>query len=162
MNEVVSGYRWALRHDFIMFYERCFALLEPGTEFLDNWHLHAIAEALRRVDQDETKRTIISVPPRSGKSLIVTVAFTAWLLGRNPRLKIICTSYSESLAKTHASAFRSVVRSEWYLQAFPAFRIERGGDRSVETATTQRGFRFAVSLAGPAFPYQVEQVVVPL
>ena len=133
----------------MLFYQKCFALLEPGTEFLDNWHLHAIAEALRRVERGDTRRLIINVPPRAGKSLIVTVAFTAWLLGRNPRLKIICTSYSESLAKAHASAFRTIIRSAWYRQVFPAFQVERGGDRSVETVTTQRGFRYAVSLSGP-------------
>ena len=144
-----AAYLWALGRDFMLFYEKCFALLEPGTEFLDNWHLHAIAEALRRVERGDTRRLIINVPPRAGKSLIVTVAFTAWLLGRNPRLKIICTSYSESLAKAHASAFRTIIRSAWYRQVFPAFQVERGGDRSVETVTTQRGFRYAVSLSGP-------------
>lgn len=72
----------------MVFYEKCFALLEPGTPFLDNWHLHAIAEVLRRVEAGESLRNIINVPPRSGKSMIVTIAFTAWLL-RSPRPQLV-------------------------------------------------------------------------
>ncbi|MCJ2011887.1 phage terminase large subunit [Methylobacterium sp. J-076] len=142
-------YQVLLRSDFMLFYERCFATLEPGTPFIDNWHLHAVAEALRRVEVGEARRLIINVPPRSGKSLLVTVAFTAWLLGRNPRLRIICTSYSADLAQTHAAAFRAIVTSAWFRATFPAFTIKRGGDRKLETITTERGYRYAVSIAGP-------------
>ncbi len=149
MTELSAAYRAALRTDFLVFYEKCFALLEPGTTFLDNWHIHAIAEALRKIEAGEVTRLIINVPPRSGKSTLVSVAFTAWLLGHDPRLKIICVSYSESLAKVHASAFRNVVKTDWYRRAFPRFQIARGGDRSVESITTERGFRYAVSIAGP-------------
>lgn len=149
MTQAMRLYRHALRTDFMVFYERCFATLEPGTQFVDNWHLHAIAEALRRVEVGQSRRLIINVPPRSGKSLIVTVAFTAWLLGHKPRLRIICTSYSADLAQTHAAAFRAIAASAWFQQAFPAFRVKRGGDRKLETITTERGYRFAVSISGP-------------
>ncbi|TXN03827.1 phage terminase large subunit [Methylobacterium sp. WL64] len=149
MTQVQRLYRHALRTDFMVFYERCFATLEPGTSFVDNWHLHAIAHALRGIETGERKRLIINVPPRSGKSLIVTVAFTAWRLGRDPRLRIICTSYSADLAQTHAAAFRAIVASTWFQEAFPAFRIKRGGDRKLETITTERGYRFGVSISGP-------------
>lgn len=149
MTQAQRLYQHALRTDFMVFYERCFATLEPGTPFVDNWHLHAIAQALNRVETGDSRRLIVNVPPRSGKSLIVTVAFTAWLLGRNPRLRIICTSYSADLAQTHAAAFRAIVASIWFQQSFPAFRIRRGGDRKLETITTERGYRFAVSISGP-------------
>ncbi|QEE41344.1 MULTISPECIES: phage terminase large subunit [unclassified Methylobacterium] len=149
MSQAQRLYRHALRTDFMVFYERCFATLEPGTPFVDNWHLHAVAEALRRIEAGESRRLIVNVPPRSGKSLLVTVAFTAWLLGRNPRLRIICTSYSADLAQTHAAAFRAIVARPWYRAAFPTFFIQPGGDRKLETITTERGYRFAVSISGP-------------
>ena len=146
-SELLAAYQWALGNVFMVFYEKCFGLLEPGTEFLDNWHLHAIAEALRKVEQGESRRLVINIPPRYGKSLLVTVVFTAWLLGRNPRLKIICTSYSESLARTHARNFRIIVQSDWFRKAFPAFEVEHGSNRAIETITTQSGYRFAVARA---------------
>lgn len=152
-------YHHALRTDFMVFYERCFATLEPGTPFVDNWHLHAIAHALARVEARECRRLIINVPPRSGKSLLVTVAFTAWLLGHSPHLRVICTSYSADLAQTHAAAFRAIVTSDWFQAAFPAFRIKRGGDRQLETITTERGYRFAVSISGPVLGRGADLIV---
>jgi len=148
MNDFAHLYAAASRADFMVFLERCFATLEPGTVFQDNWHLHAIAEALRRVRSGETTRLIINVPPRSGKSIIVSIAFPAWLLGHDPRKRIICVSHSEDLARAHAAAFRSIVSSDWYRQLFPSFRLTRAGDRAVETITTERGFRYAVSISG--------------
>ncbi len=148
MDESAILLRALLQSDFLAFLEMCFVTLEPGLEYQDNWHLAAVAEALRRVQTGSSKRLIINVPPRSGKSIIVTIAFTAWLLGHDPRKRIICVSYTDALAKTHASAFRSIVNSHWYKDAFPRFRIKRGGDRELETTTTELGYRFAVSIAG--------------
>ena len=149
LTDLALAYAHALRTDFMVFYERVFEQLEPGTAFVDNRHLHAVAESLRKVWVGESRRLIINVPPRSGKSLMGSVAFPAWVLGHDPRRRIICVSYSEDLAKTHAAAFRSVVTSEWFRRLFPAFKIARGGNRSRETVTTARGFRYAVSLGGP-------------
>lgn len=142
-------HRWALANDFGVFFEKCFATLEPQIAFQDAWYIHAVAEALRKVSCGETTRLIVNIPPRSGKSMLVTVAYTAWLLGTEPWKRIICVSYSESLAKSHARAFRTIVGSTWFRQAFPAFKIARNGDRSIETITTQHGYRYAVSISGP-------------
>lgn len=138
-----------LRTDFLAFLEKCFATLEPGIAYQENWHIAAMAEALRRVRDGTTKRLIINVPPRSGKSIVTTIAYTAWVLGHDPRQRIICVSYTDALAKAHAAAFRSIVTSAWYRALFPAFQIQRGGDREMETITTARGYRYAVSIAGP-------------
>ncbi|TAL83899.1 MAG: terminase [Beijerinckiaceae bacterium] len=138
----------ACRHDFFAFFERCFVELEPGTSFQDYWYLQAMAEALRQVHAGEVTRQIINVPPRSGKSLMITVAFTAFLLGQDPRKRIICVSYSEDLARSHAAFFRAIVATPWFKRVFPRFQILKGGDRATEIATTEKGFRYAVSISG--------------
>ena len=38
-----------LRKDFVLFVEKCFAELNPGVEFLPNWHIEAIATDLECV-----------------------------------------------------------------------------------------------------------------
>src|SRR5687767_7272978 len=73
-----------LRSDLASFVEKCFASLEPGVPYLDNWHIHAIAHQLMRVWRGESTRLIINVPPRAMKSITVTIAFTAWLMGHDP------------------------------------------------------------------------------
>lgn len=141
-------HRSLLRTDFMVFVERCFATVNPGLPFQDTWHLHAVAEALRQVDEGGLKRLIVNVPPRSGKSILISIAYPAWRLGRTPRARIICVSSDDKLVASLAASFRAVVESDWYRRAFPAFAVERGGNRATETITTLRGYRYGVSLGG--------------
>src|ERR1700745_3548045 len=86
------------RNDLVTFIERSFMGLNPHTEFLHNWHIEVIADALESCRRGETRRLIINVPPRTLKSHCVSVAFVAWLLGHNPAEQIIATSYGKDLA----------------------------------------------------------------
>ena len=133
-----------LRTDFGSFVHRCVRTLNPGTRFLANWHIDAIGYQLERVRRGEIRRLIINLPPRYLKSLMVSVAFPAFLLGHNPGRRIIGISYGDDLATKHASDFRSIVQSAWYQRAFPTMQITRSVDR--ETHTTARGFRKTTSV----------------
>ena len=138
--------RAILRRDLASFIAQCFGTLEPGTPYLDNWHIYAIAHQLMRVSRGECKRLIINVPPRSAKSICVTIAYTAWVMGHDPRKRIMAISYANELSRKHALDFRSVVGSGWYKELFPDFQIK--SDREGELVTTDRGSRFAGSVGG--------------
>lgn len=134
-----------LREDFTSFVHRCVRTLNPGTPFLPNWHIDAIAYQLERVRSGEITRLIVNLPPRYLKSLMVSVAFPAFLLGHDPGRKIIGISYGTELATKHASDFRSIVQSPWYRRTFPRMQIKRSLDAEVHT--TKRGFRKATSVS---------------
>lgn len=144
----VRTHELLISRDFMLFVERCFATLNPGVTFQDNWHLHAVAEALRQVDTGSIRRLIINIPPRSGKSILASIAYPAWRLGHDPRERIICVSSDDRLVTSLAASFRAVVDSEWYRRVFPTFAVKRGGNRATETITTARGYRYGVSLGG--------------
>ncbi|MGE0095975.1 MAG: phage terminase large subunit [Alphaproteobacteria bacterium] len=133
-----------LRQDLASFIAKCFTTLNPGTRYLENWHIRYIAHALTVLGAGQ--RLAINLPPRYGKSLAVTIAYTAWLLGHNPALRIMVISYSEKLARQHALDFRTIVESAWYRELFPEFRIARGTD--LEIKTTRQGYRLASSMDG--------------
>ena len=135
-----------LRTDFGAFLQRCFLTLNPGTPFLPNWHLLAMAHQLARVQRGEIQRLIFNLPPRNLKSISVSVAFAAFLLGHDPSRRIIAISYSEELALKHSSDFRLIVSSNWYRKIFPDMRIERSSED--EVLTSQRGFRRSTSVNG--------------
>jgi predicted phage terminase large subunit-like protein len=139
-----QAYNAALRSDFRTFLHRCVLTLNPGAIFLDNWHLEGIAYQLDRVRKGEETRLIINMPPRYLKSITVTVAFTAYVLGLNPKLRIFSISYGEDLSKKHAADFRAIVQSAWYRDAFPKMRIARATDAEIHT--TERGFRKSTSI----------------
>jgi len=135
-----------LRSDFVTYLYRCFLHLNPGALFLPNWHIHAIAYQLERVRRGEITRLIINLPPRYLKSITVSVAFPAFLLGLSPSRRIITISYADELSAKHASDFRSVVHSPWYQRSFPSMRILRSTEG--ELLTTKRGFRKSTSVSG--------------
>jgi len=135
-----------LRSDPYHFAHRCFLTLNPGAPFLRNWHIEAIIHRLEQVRKGEINRLIINLPPRYLKSILVSVAFPAFLLGHDPRRKIICLSYGADLSSKHAADFRAIVQSPWYLRAFPNFRVARTADSDV--FTSRRGFRRTTSVGG--------------
>ena len=147
-----------LRRDLASFIEQCFVTLEPGKTYQHNWHIEAIAYQLMRVWSGECKRLIIAVPPRSAKSICVTIAFTAWLMGHDPRKRIMAISYARELSLTHAAAFRSVVSCDWYRRAFPSFEI--AANRGQEIRTTQHGYRYASSIGGSVLGRGADLIVI--
>src|SRR4051794_6540737 len=112
-----------LRADFRAFVHKAFATLSPGQLYVSNWHIEAIAWQLERIRRGELRRLIINMPPRSLKSIAASVAFPAFVLGRDPSRRLICVSYSADLAKKHSNDFRAVLESDWYRSAFPSTRI---------------------------------------
>jgi predicted phage terminase large subunit-like protein len=135
-----------LRRDFDSFLRRCLMTLNPGSPYLPNWHIGAIAYRLERIRRGEVRRLIINMPPRHLKSLTVSVAFPAFLLGHEPRRRISAISYGSELSSKHASDFRSIVESPWYRRAFPRMRIARSLED--EVSTTARGYRRSTSVYG--------------
>jgi len=135
-----------LREDFQFFLRRCFMTLNPDTEFLPNWHLEAMGARLEWLRRGEINRLIINLPPRYLKSLTVSVAFPAFLLGHDPGLRIYVISYGSDLAAAHAADFRMIVESSWYRRAFPKMRVRKSTED--EVTTTKRGFRRAASVGG--------------
>jgi predicted phage terminase large subunit-like protein len=137
-----------LRADFYSFIQAIFPLVSPNSPLMTNWHLEAMAYALRRVLAGEIRRLIITVPPRSLKSICASVAFPAFALGHNPRLRFICASYAENLALAHSRSCREVMRSRLYQRLFPETRIALGRDNQMEFTTKQGGYRLSTSVGG--------------
>jgi predicted phage terminase large subunit-like protein len=135
-----------LRGDFQSFLHRSVLTLNPGSDFLPNWHIDAIAYQLDRVRRGEITRLVINLPPRNLKSIMSSVAFPAFILGHDPRRRVICISYGADLAEEHAKNCLAVMQSDWYRAAFPGTRILRPS--ATDIRTSMRGFRKATSVGG--------------
>ena len=135
-----------LRNDFETFLERSLKTLNPGAPFRPNWHIRAIAYQLDRIRRGEINRLIINMPPRHLKSITVSVAFPAFVLGHDPRQRIFSISYGSELSLKHARDFRSIVEAPWYARTFSGMRLSRSLDE--EATTTLKGFRKATSVGG--------------
>lgn len=137
-----------LANDQLAFTEWVFSTVSPGDQYIPNWHVECIVEYLQAVEAGQIKRLIINMPPRAMKSICVTIAWTAWLLGRNPSNRIISASYSADLAKRHSIDTRLVLENPLYLDAFPLTRLASDQNEKMMFMTTRRGFRKATSVGG--------------
>jgi hypothetical protein len=134
--------------DLYSFTRASFPTVSGGENFLPNWHVEAMCYRLSEVLRGTTRRLIITVPPRSLKSICASVALPAFALGRDPGRRIICVSYSENLARKHANDCRALMRSNLYRRIFPATKISQAKDTETEVMTTARGSRLATSVGG--------------
>lgn len=139
---------FVLRKDLPSFIRKAFHTVNPGTAYCHNWHIDLIAEHLLACEKGYTKRLIINIPPRHLKSLIVNVAWPAWLLGQNPSRRIISTSYSQALATKHSLDTRLIINSPWYQNIFLRTLIVADQNEKDKFITTKRGFRLATSTGG--------------
>jgi predicted phage terminase large subunit-like protein len=136
------------RQNLPCFVERVFRTLEPEKAYRHNWHIDHVCWQLSRVARGEIKRLIINVPPRSMKSITVTVGFTAWMLGRDPTKRIIAVSYADELARKLAIDTCTVIGSDWYRGLFPALQPRSAVQRRHEFVTSMHGYRFASGVGG--------------
>jgi len=112
-----------LSDDLIAFIHGCFAELNPEQRFSDAPHLQVMAAKLTDTLLGHGPRRLINnLPPRSLKSVTSSVAAVAWLLGRNPTMRIICASYGQDLADKHARDTRRIMTSAFYRRLFPQDR----------------------------------------
>jgi predicted phage terminase large subunit-like protein len=138
--------RALLHQDLSSFTGKVCETLSPAGTFEPNWHINAITHQLNKCLDGRKRRLIISQPPRSLKSITVSVAFAAWALGHNPSLNFLCVSYSSDLAAHFHRQFRQVVSSHWYRALFQNMRLIRETD--LECVTTKNGGRIALSIGG--------------
>ena len=138
--------RALLRVQLRFFIRKVFATVSPGEAYLHNWHVDAIAHQLTRVHSGESRRLLINQPPRSLKSICVSVAYVAWLLGHDPTRRIIVVSYSGDFAAELHRQFRMVIDSQWYASVFPELRLAK--ETGLELVTSRGGNRYATSVGG--------------
>lgn len=86
--------------------------------------VHAdICKRLEQFTQDvidkKSPRLILTMPPRHGKSEIISKTFPAWFLGQFPHLEMIACSYNSALAMDFSRKVRGVMQDPDFVKIFP-------------------------------------------
>lgn len=88
-----------------------------------NWHHELLCSYLDRFVRGEIKRLMVFMPPQHGKSQLVSRTLPAYILGKNPRTKIVLGSYSAHLANSFNRDCQRIIDSSLYRDVFPDTRI---------------------------------------
>ena len=139
----------------------------PGIWTWDWRHQLYLYKRLKRVTDGVCRRLMIFMPPRHGKSELVTVRYSAWRLKRDPSLNVILGSYNQRLANRFSRKIRRVLADDWSAGALAAgagssgatnadihvASGHRSGDRAGEGARAPGGDRAGEGSRAPASPF---------
>ena len=128
------------------FLKSAWKYIDPAP-FTDGWHLDAIAEHLEAVADGQIRRLIINMPPRHCKSILLSVAFPAWVWAQStvgpisgPGVPFLYASYADKLSLRDSVKCRRLIESKWYQQ--------RWGSRYQLTTDQNTKSRFANDKGG--------------
>lgn len=131
------------------FIEQAWAVIEPGTPYIDNWHIHLIGEYMQAINQGQIKRLIINIPPRNMKSIEATVCYPAWTWTKSPEKRFIKVSYADTLSRKHNILTRDIITSPWYQENWGGgFSLKDDVNRQNEFKNSAQGFMFSTSIGG--------------
>jgi predicted phage terminase large subunit-like protein len=68
-------------------------------------------------------RICVNIPPRHGKSQLVSIYFPAWFLGRNPTMKVMMVSHTTDLAVDFGRKVRNIIATPQYKAIFPDVKL---------------------------------------
>ncbi len=111
-------------------------------------HHDAIARVIEEVEKGEIQFLILTVPPRHGKSELVSRRLPAWYMGRHPDQNVVVATYNDDFAKDFGADVRGIVTSHQFRQVFPDVKLERGGSAKERLQTTRGGMATFVGVGG--------------
>jgi predicted phage terminase large subunit-like protein len=116
--------------------------------FKDAKHHRALAKVLEKVEKGHIPRLIVSMPPRHGKSELVSRRFVPWVQGRDPYRNVIFATYNEDFAKDFGADVRNIMTLPQYKHVFPSFGLRKGGASKSRIQTTSGGMSVFVGRGG--------------
>ncbi len=90
---------------------------KPDYQF--NWHHQYMIDRFQQLPKQKRQRIIIAMPPRCGKSELVSRRLPAWYLGQDPNCRIITASYSQQLASLFNRDVQRIMEDPLYADIFP-------------------------------------------
>jgi predicted phage terminase large subunit-like protein len=135
-----------IRSQFNAFVRHAFRM-NHGELLGDQPYVDHMCYVISQLIDGKINRLLINLPPQHLKSFVGTICLAAYLLGTNPRLRIIVTAYNDAFAEFLCGKIRNMMQTLWYQQAFPT-RIKEGHSRANDFATREGGGVFAVAATG--------------
>ena len=119
--------------------------------FDPTWHVQYLCELLEQVAQGKRLRLIVNMPPRYGKSLIISVFFPVWLWLREPSRRMMFASYAAVLSTKHSVDRRTLIESIWFQRRWGhKVKLAKGSNLKDEFSNIARGHMIATSVGAAA------------
>lgn len=119
--------RLKCRTDFLTFARYITSEVPVAGKFIQFKVHKIIGEFLQNIGDGEPtyKQTAISLPPRTGKSLLISKIFPTWQMGRSPTAQFIMSSYALQLTNENSRAVIEYISHDQFKWIFPECDIDR-------------------------------------
>lgn len=135
------------------FLKAAWRYIDPAP-WIDGWHIDAICEHLQAVVDGKIRRLIINMPPRHGKSVLLSVAFPAWVWAQpldsptsGPGVPLLYASYADKLSLRDSVKCRRLIESPFY-QKLWGHRFQLASDQNTKSrfSNSKGGERLITSI----------------
>jgi predicted phage terminase large subunit-like protein len=116
-------------------------------EFIEGAHHRVIAQKFNDLANKKINRLIVNMPPRHTKSEFASYLLPAWMVGRNPKLKIIQATHTGELAVRFGRKAKTLIDSDEYGKIFET-RLREDSQAAGRWETAQGGEYFAAGVGG--------------
>ena len=116
--------------------------------FIEGLHHKQVAAKYEKLSGTPGSRVIINMPPRHTKSEFASYLLPAWLIGKNPKLKIIQTTHTAELAVRFGRKVRNLMDMAEYKEIFPDVELSSDSKAAGRWETGQGGEYYAAGVGG--------------
>jgi len=136
------GIRAKAQEDFMVFVKHVY------DGFIEGDHHKKVAQKFEKLAKNPGSRIIVNMPPRHTKSEFASYLLPAWLIGKNPTLKIIQTTHTAELAVRFGRKVRNLMEMEEYKAIFPDVELRFDSKAAGRWETEQGGEYYAAGVGG--------------
>jgi len=129
----------SIQNDFLTFVKHVWP------DFIEGSHHKRIADKFNKLASGEIKRLIINMPPRHTKSEFGSYLLPAWMVGKNPKLKIIQSTNTTELSVRFGRKAKGLMDSAEYKQVFKT-RLNPDSQAAGKWETEQGGEYYAAGV----------------
>ena len=87
-------------------------------EFIEGKHHRDISQKFNDLSTGKINRLIVNMPPRHTKSEFASYFLPAWMIGKNPKMKLMQVSHNAELSGRFGAKVRNLIDSPEYKQIF--------------------------------------------
>lgn len=118
-------------------------IIEPGQPFVRTWHTDAMCDHLEAAARGQILKLLITVPPRSSKTIFASDMFPAWVWTWAPHVRWFMSSYALSLSIDSGVRTRRIIESDWYQERWPEVVLQDDRNAKLAYENTKGGWRIA-------------------
>lgn len=111
-------------------------------------HHKRLASLLEGIAYKQKDRIAVSIPPRHGKSHLISTLFPAWFLGKFPDQKVLMVSNKSELAVDFGRKVRNLIADPKYQEIFPGINLAADSKSAGRWSTNYGGEYYATGIGG--------------